>query len=46
MNTGKILITGATGDTGGYAIDVIQKIGGRQPMSLEAFIQKHRKAFQ
>ena len=25
--------------------DVIETIGGRPPMSLEAFIEKHRKAF-
>jgi NAD(P)H dehydrogenase (quinone) len=26
--------------------DVIETIGGRPPMSLEAFIDKHRKAFE
>ena len=26
--------------------DVIETIGGRSPMSLEAFIEKHRKAFE
>jgi NAD(P)H dehydrogenase (quinone) len=26
--------------------DVIETIGGRPPMSLEAFIEKHRKAFE
>jgi len=25
---------------------VIETIGGRPPMSLEAFIEKHRKAFE
>jgi hypothetical protein len=25
--------------------DVVKKIGGRQPTTLEAFITKHRKAF-
>ena len=28
------------------ANDAIETIGGRQPMSLEAFIEKHRKAFE
>jgi hypothetical protein len=28
------------------ANDVIETIGGRPPMSLEAFIEKHRKAFE
>ena len=26
--------------------DVIETIGGRPPMSLAAFIEKHRKAFE
>ena len=26
--------------------DAIETIGGRPPMSLEAFIEKHRKAFE
>jgi len=26
--------------------DLVEKIGGRAPMSLEAFIEKHRKAFE
>jgi hypothetical protein len=26
--------------------DLIETIGGRPPMSLEAFIEKHRKAFE
>ena len=26
--------------------DVIETIGGRPPTSLEAFIEKHRKAFE
>ena len=25
--------------------DLVEKIGGRQPTTLEAFIDKHRKAF-
>ena len=28
------------------ANDVIETIGGRPPMSLEAIIEKHRKAFE
>jgi hypothetical protein len=26
--------------------DLVEKIGGRAPMSLEAFIEKYRKAFE
>ncbi len=26
--------------------DLIERIGGRPPMSLEAFIERHRKAFE
>lgn len=26
--------------------DLIETIGGRPPMSLEAFIEKHRQAFE
>ena len=56
MSRGTFLITAATGFTGGVAIDhqngvfagtndVVKRIGGRQPTTLEEFIIKHRKAF-
>ena len=96
MTQNRFLVTGATGDTGGYTVeqllerghavralahreddrskrlekmgaevvigdflkfndlqngilagtnDVVTKIGGRQPTTLDAFITKHRKAF-
>ena len=55
MSRGTFLITAATGFTGGVAIDhqngvfggtndVVKRIGGRQPTTLEEFIIKHRKA--
>ena len=26
--------------------DLVEKLGGRPPMTLEAFIEKHRQAFE
>ena len=56
MSQGTVLVTAATGFTGGVAIDhqngvfggtndVVKRIGGRQPTTLEEFITKHRQAF-
>ena len=56
MSQGTVLITAATGFTGGVAIDhqngviagtndVVKRIGGRQPTTLEEFIIKQRQAF-
>ena len=43
MNTAKILITGATGDTGGYAIEQLPTAISRAYRASAAAVVRHRQ---
>ena len=47
MVRGKVLVPGATGDTGRASVDedLVEKLGGNTAMTLEEFVMKNRTDF-